>query len=184
MFRKALSALRSARERTRRVLLAMWVEARRPVSTADGYNLDVSGDYDARTRDASGIAGTGSADRRLIPAAGSSGIAQRTPYAGDGDYGPTRSSVSIRDGFRRSYIAIEAPSTGTGVVAARDRSQLTLAALQRGIAEIRSQGFEPDGIVLLESEAKVLLEENFRWRRGDSWPSEIKIMGLPVRVQE
>jgi hypothetical protein len=50
--------------------------------------------------------------------------------------------------------------------------------------DIRARGYEPDGIVLLVEEAETMLEENFNWRRGDPFPTNIKILGLPVRVQE
>ena len=50
--------------------------------------------------------------------------------------------------------------------------------------DIRSRGYEPDGIVLLVDEAETMLEENFNWHRGDPLPKNITLFGLPVRVQE
>ena len=50
--------------------------------------------------------------------------------------------------------------------------------------ELESQGYKPDGIVLLKHEAILLLRMNFSWRDGDPMPQNIELFGLPVTVQE
>ena len=50
--------------------------------------------------------------------------------------------------------------------------------------ELREQGYQPDGIVLLKHEARILLSVNFAWKDGDPMPENIELFGLPVTVQE
>src|SRR4029077_17513350 len=65
-----------------------------------------------------------------------------------------RSSLDCRDAAgRRSYRAIATDSPRAGLTTERDASQLTLAAIHRAMQELESQGYKPDGIVLLKHEA-------------------------------
>jgi hypothetical protein len=50
--------------------------------------------------------------------------------------------------------------------------------------ELESQGYKPDGIILLKDEARILLQLNFSWKDGDPMPENIELFGLPVTVQE
>ncbi len=56
--------------------------------------------------------------------------------------------------------------------------------MYRAMNELREKGFEPDGIVLSEDEARYLLRDNFNFRDDDPLPRSIELFGLPVRVRD
>lgn len=152
MFGQALRALRSAVRRSRRVLLAVWVEARRSAAA--------SGDNSSPTAVAA---------------------LERTRT---GKYRSGILAIEPRGDHRRSYSAIATDSPGTGIVAARDYSQLTLSAIHRAMLKLETQGYKPDGIILRVDEARIMLKQNFDWEEGDPLPENIQLFGLPVKVQE
>lgn len=154
MFGETLRTLRSAVRRARRVLLAMRVEAQRSGASAGDHTITAIECAKPRNRAPAKRRSRGS-----------------------------RLSATKPDG-RRSLIAIETDSPGEGLVAARDYSELTLSSIRRAMQEIESKGYQPDGIILRTSEAKIMLKHNFAWEEGDPLPENIHLFGLPVKVQD
>lgn len=170
MFRETVRTLLRAVRRTGCALLGVRLEAGRNVASERTGPITETGLIPHPNAGAS--TGDGG-NTRIAP--------QRTATR------PSRDSVSgIDRAGRRSFIAVEAPSPESGLVAARDRGRFTLAAIRKGMKEIESRGYKPNGIVMRDDEIRIVLKQNFDWDGDDRdpLPDKIELFGLPVKVQD